>query len=58
MILHIFIYITIDKKEEERTEEQTMKYSTLHRKLKIEQHEHHYKPKVNSKLKIEQHEHH
>jgi hypothetical protein len=31
-----------------RTKEQTMIYKILHRKLKIEEHEPHYKPRVNS----------
>ena len=31
-----------------RTERQTMIYKTLHRRLKIEQHETHYTPRVNA----------
>ena len=31
-----------------RTKGQTIIYKTLHRKLEIEQHEPHYKPRVNS----------
>jgi DNA-dependent RNA polymerase auxiliary subunit epsilon len=33
--------------EEKRTKGQTIIYKILHRKLKIEQHESHYKPGVN-----------
>ena len=33
--------------QKNRKKGQAMSYNTLHRKLKIEQHEHHYKPGVN-----------
>jgi hypothetical protein len=39
---------TVTMAKGKRTKEQARIYKTLHRKLKIEQHESHYKPRVNS----------